>query len=204
MLNLKGNKIIPVIKLPNAESTLPLLDALKAGGITIAEITYRSVFAPAAIRLARQERPDILVGAGTVLTETQCLEAIGMGAQFIVSPGFSEGIAKICKEARIPLIPGCVTPTEIMTALSLGAEVIKFFPAEQYGGVSTLKALSAPFAGVKFIPTGGVSAKNIADYLALPNVVACGGSWMVKESLIQEKNWAEITVLAKEGTEAIK
>jgi 2-dehydro-3-deoxyphosphogluconate aldolase/(4S)-4-hydroxy-2-oxoglutarate aldolase len=143
----------------------------------------------------------MLVGAGTVVTSAQAIRAIEAGAKFIVGPGYSASVAKVCQTRDIPYLPGCVTPTEIITALDAGIDTVKFFPASVYGGLKAIKALAAPFTTVKFIPTGGVSADNLAEFLAFPKIVACGGSWMVADSLVKEKNWAEITRLANEAVE---
>lgn len=177
---LKGNRIVPVVVLGKAEDTVPTLKALKAGGITVAEITFRTACARESVSLAKKEFPDMVIGAGTVINAVQCRDAISSGADFIVSPGFSKEVLDECRRAGIPYIPGAVTPTEIMTLLSEGIDLIKFFPAEAMGGIKTLKALSSAFPGARFMPTGGIGAGNIADYLALPFVEAAGGSWMLK------------------------
>lgn len=197
-------KIIPVIKLDDAADVEPLLTALKKGGITVAEITFRTEAGESAIRTAAEMFPDVLVGAGTVINLDQAKRALAAGAKFIVSPGFSTEVAAFCLDMGVPYLGGCVTPTEIMTAISYGSKIIKFFPAENYGGVATLKALAAAFPQVKFMPTGGINKNNIKDYLAFDKVIACGGSWMVKDKLIKEKAFDEITRLAAEVTEAIR
>ncbi len=197
-------KIVPVVKIDDVNDTLPLMNALIEGGIPIAEITFRTVCAPEAIKLAVDNYGGkMLVGAGTVVNQEQASLAIKNGAQFIVSPGFAKEISDICVENNIAYVPGCVTPTEIMSAVSAGNKIIKFFPASNYGGTSTIKALSAPFGNIVFIPTGGVNANNINDYLAVPSVIACGGSWMVKDSLVKEKKFAEITEICKEAINII-
>jgi len=197
-------KIVPVVKIDNLEDTLPLMDALCKGGIPIAEITFRTACAGDAIKLASENFGDkMLIGAGTVINATQAKLAVANGAQFIVSPGFAKEISDVCNEAGIAYIPGCVTPTEIMSAISCGHKIIKFFPASNYGGVQTIKALSAPFGDIVFIPTGGVNASNINDFLAVKSIIACGGSWMVKDSLVKEGKFEEIVELCKEAVRVI-
>ncbi len=176
-------KFIPVVVLKELEDTIPTLTALKNNGINCAEITFRTACAKDAIALAVKEFPNMSVGAGTVINAEQCEQALAAGAQFIVSPGLSVAVAKICNERGIPYYPGCVTPTEIMQALELGITTVKFFPANIYGGLKALKALSAPFPQVKFIPTGGVDRSNIDEYLAWDKIEAVGGSFYVKEAL---------------------
>lgn len=171
-------KRIPLITIQNAEDTEKAMQNLLDKGLHTAEITFRTACAEAAIRLACKKFPDMNIGAGTVINADQCGRAIAAGAKFIVSPGLSESVAKVCKEKNIPYYPGCVTPTEIMAALELGITVIKFFPAGVYGGIKAIKALSGPFPQVKFIPTGGVNADNEAEFLALSNVFAVGGSYL--------------------------
>ncbi|MBR2646256.1 MAG: bifunctional 4-hydroxy-2-oxoglutarate aldolase/2-dehydro-3-deoxy-phosphogluconate aldolase [Clostridia bacterium] len=181
-------KFIPVVVLKELEDTIPTLTALKNNGINCAEITFRTACAKDAIALAVKEFPDMSVGAGTVINAEQCEQALAAGAQFIVSPGLSVAVAKICNERGIPYYPGCVTPTEIMQALELGITTVKFFPANIYGGLKALKALSAPFPQVTFIPTGGVDRSNIDEFLAFDKVAAIGGSFFVKEALEKAKN----------------
>ncbi len=197
-------RIVPVVKLDNLEDTLPLMKALEAGGIMSAEITFRTACGPDALALAARECPNMLIGAGTVINKAQAKLAIQCGAQFIVGPGFSKEVAKVCNKAGVVYLPGCVTPTEIMMAIDAGLDVVKFFPAENYGGINTIKSLAAPFSAIKFIPTGGISAANIGEYLAFSKVLACGGSWMVKDSLIKAKEFEKITALSKEAMEVIK
>lgn len=201
---IKEEKIIPVIKIDDIKDTLPLLDALSCGGINIAEITFRSACAQEALALAVRERKNITVGAGTVINAEQAKVAKESGAEFIVSPGFSADVAKYCNEVGMLYIPGCVSPTEIMAALAMGIDIIKFFPASCYGGVKTLKSLAAAFPSVNFIPTGGISKENINEYLAFNKIIACGGSWMVKSNLINNGDFAKITELSKEAKETIK
>ena len=176
-------KIIPVVVIKALDETERTMAALRAYGIHRAEITFRTACAEEAIKLAVKKFPDMEIGAGTVITKAQCKAALAAGAKFIVSPGLSKEVAKTCKESGVPYYPGCVTPTEIMEALSLGLTTLKFFPADLYGGLKALKALSAPFPQVKFIPTGGVGADNIDEFLAFDKVFAVGGSSFVTDAL---------------------
>ena len=197
-------KIVPVVKIDNLDDTLPLLNALCEGGIPIAEITFRTSCAADAIKIASAELGDkMLIGAGTVINANQTELAINNGAKFIVSPGFAKEISDVCNKNNIIYVPGCVTPTEIMMAISCGHKIIKFFPASNYGGVAAIKALSAPFGDIVFIPTGGINASNINDYLAVKSIIACGGSWMVKDSLVKEKKFDEIVSICKEAINVI-
>lgn len=182
-------KYIPVVVIKEMSETDKILTALKMSGIMCAEITFRTSCAAEVIEYAVKNYPDMEIGAGTVINAEQCEAALMAGATFIVSPGFSPAVARICKEKNIPYYPGCVTPTEIMAALELGITTVKFFPANIYGGLKALKALSAPFPQVKFIPTGGVDRSNIDEFLAFDKVAAIGGSFFVKEAL--EKMEAE-------------
>ena len=177
------DKLIPVVVIKNLEDTEKILTALKNDGINCAEITFRTAFAKDAIALACEKFPDMNVGAGTVINGEQCVDALNAGAKFIVSPGLSVEVAEICKANGVPYYPGCVTPTEIMQALDLGITTVKFFPANVYGGLKALKALSAPFPQVKFIPTGGVNRENLDEFLAFDKVAAVGGSFFVEEAL---------------------
>lgn len=176
-------KYIPVVIIKKLVETDKILTALKSSGINCAEITFRTACAKEAIEYACKNYPDMSIGAGTVINAKQCEEALEAGAQFIVSPGLSVSVANICTERKIPYYPGCVTPTEIMQALELGITTVKFFPANVYGGLKALKALSAPFPQIKFIPTGGVDRSNIDEFLAFDKVEAIGGSFFVKEAL---------------------
>ena len=182
------DKLIPVVVIKELKETDKILSALKENGINCAEITFRTACAADAIRLACERFPDMNVGAGTVINAKQCKEALKAGARFIVSPGLSPAVAKICKKKNIPYYPGCVTPTEIMAALELGITTVKFFPANIYGGLKALKALSAPFPQVSFIPTGGVNRENLDEFLAFPKVAAVGGSFFVDEALAAKEN----------------
>ena len=177
------DKYIPVVVIKELGEVDKILPALKASGINCAEITFRTDCAAEAIKTACQKYPDMNIGAGTVINKKQCEDALAAGAKFVVSPGLSVSVANVCKEKNIPYYPGCVTPTEIMQALELGITTVKFFPANIYGGLSALKALSAPFPQVRFIPTGGVDRENIEEFLAFDKVVAIGGSFFVKEAL---------------------
>jgi 2-dehydro-3-deoxyphosphogluconate aldolase/(4S)-4-hydroxy-2-oxoglutarate aldolase len=181
-------KFIPVVVIKELSETDKILTALKNNGINCAEITFRTACAAEAIEYACKNYPDMSIGAGTVINAIQCEQALAAGAQFIVSPGLSVAVAKICNERGIPYYPGCVTPTEIMQALELGITTVKFFPANVYGGLKALKALSAPFPQVKFIPTGGVDRSNIDEFLAFEKIAAIGGSFFVKESLEKMEN----------------
>ena len=176
-------KFIPVVVIKELGETDKILKALKNNGINCAEITFRTACAAEAIAYAVKNYPDMEIGAGTVINAAQCEAALAAGATFIVSPGLSPAVAKICNERNVPYYPGCVTPTEIMAALELGITTVKFFPANIYGGLKALKALSAPFPQIKFIPTGGVDRSNIDEFLAFDKIAAIGGSFFVKESL---------------------
>lgn len=178
------DKIIPVVVIKNIEETLPTLKALKEGGINCAEITFRTACAAEAISLGVKEFPDMNIGAGTVINVKQARKAVESGAKFIVSPGLSVEVAKYAKKKNIPYFPGCVTPTEIMQALELGVDIVKFFPANVYGGLKALKALAAPFPQIKFIPTGGVDLSNLLEFVSFEKVYAVGGSFMMKGDIV--------------------
>ena len=195
---LRTIKIVPVIALDNATDAVPLGAALRKSGIPVAEITFRSPAAAEAIRRLRDADPDILIAAGTVLNVAQAKAAQQAGADFIVSPGFNPNTVKACQDMDIPITPGINNPTAIEAALEHGIDTVKYFPAEASGGIPMLKALLAPYAMLKIMPTGGINAKNIRDYLAIKNVIACGGSWMVEKSLLTAQNWAEVERLGKE------
>lgn len=173
-------KVLPVVVIHDVSETKPTLEALREGGIPAAEITFRTPCAAEAIRIGCEAFPDMHIGAGTVINAEQAKTAITAGAEFVVSPGLSTGVAEVCRKAGIPYYPGCVTPTEIMAALELGITTVKFFPANVYGGLASIKALSAPFPQVKFLPTGGVDLSNLAEYLACDRIAAVGGSFMMK------------------------
>ena len=182
------DKRIPVVVIKELSETDKILTALKNYGIECAEITFRTACAAEAIAYACEKYPEMNIGAGTVINAEQCEQALKAGAKFIVSPGLSKAVAEVCKKNNVPYYPGCVTPTEIMAALDLGITVVKFFPANIYGGLAALKALSAPFPQVKFIPTGGVDRNNLDEFLAFDKVAAVGGSFFVKEALEKQKN----------------
>ena len=194
-MRLEDFKVIPVVVLNNEEEAKLQLEALKEGNLLIAEITFRTEYAPKGIEYAIKNYPEILVGAGTIINEEQCRLAIKLGCKFIVSPGLSKDVAKVCKENHIPYIPGCVTPTEIMKALELDINIIKFFPAKVYGGLSAVKALGAAFPQVKFIPTGGVDLSNLKEFLSDKHVTAIGGSFMMKGDIAN--NCLEINKIIK-------
>ena len=197
--------VVPVIKLNNPErDAAPLAKALCDGGVPVAEVTFRAEGADVAIKLMREACPDMLVGAGTVLTTEQVDKAIAAGAQFVVTPGFDPEIVAYCVEKNMPIYPGCTTPTDYHAALKFGLEVLKFFPAEQSGGLAKIKAMSAPFPMFKIMPTGGISLKNLKEYLSAPQIAACGGSYMVTAELIDSQNWAEITELCRQSAEIVK
>jgi 2-dehydro-3-deoxyphosphogluconate aldolase / (4S)-4-hydroxy-2-oxoglutarate aldolase len=197
-------KILPVIVLDKAEDIVPLGKVLAENGLPAAEITFRSDAAVEAIRLLRQAHPYMLIGAGTVLTREQVVAAKEAGASFIVSPGFNPNTVKACQELNIPIIPGTNNPSTIEAALEMGLTTVKFFPAEASGGVKMIKALLGPFNQLKIMPTGGVNASNINDYLAIPGVIACGGSWMVDKALVNAGNWDEIGRLTREAVKLVK
>lgn len=196
--------VVPVVVLKDAKDAIPLADALYEGGLSCAEVTFRTDAAEESIKLMSEKYPDMLVGAGTVLTTQQVDRAVGAGAKFIVSPGFDPEIVDYCLGKNIPVFPGCITPSEVAQAVKRGLKVIKFFPAEQAGGVAMIKAMGAPYGMVKFMPTGGISAKNLAEYLSCSNIVCCGGSWMVKGDLIAEGKFDKIIELTKEAVELVK
>ena len=196
--------VVPVVVLDDSKNALPLAKALVDGGLPCAEVTFRTSAAKEAIRLMVEAYPDMLVGAGTVLNIEQAKDAINVGAKFIVSPGFDDDLVRYCKENNIPVFPGVVTPTEVMKALKHDLKVLKFFPAENYGGLATIKALSAPFNNIQFMPTGGINSKNIKDYLANNKIIACGGSWMVKKDLINDGKFDVIESLVKEAVSIVK
>ena len=197
--------VVPVIKLNHPErDAIPLAKALIAGGVPVAEVTFRAAGAAIAIKAMRDNFPEMLVGAGTVLTTSQVDEAMAAGAQFIVTPGMDPDIVAYCQKVGIQIFPGCTTPTDYHTAYKFGLEVLKFFPAEQSGGIAKIKAMSAPFPMFKVMPTGGISLKNLADYVKNPVIAACGGSYMVTADLIDNGKWDEITDLCKQSVEIVK
>jgi len=191
--------IVPVVKIDDAKDAVPLAKALAEGGLPVAEITFRTAAAADAIKAISSECKNVLVGAGTVVNVEQAERALAAGAKFIVTPGLSPAVVKYCVDRKVPITPGITTPTEIQMALDHGVDVVKFFPADAFGGIKTLKAMSAPYAQVKFIPTGGISAANLAEYILFPKVFACGGTWMVKDEFIKAGQFAEITRLTREA-----
>ena len=197
--------VVPVIKLNHPERDAAALGkALCAGGVPVAEVTFRAAGADKAIRLMREACPDMTVGAGTVTTTNQIDAAIDAGAQFIVSPGFDAELVAYAQKKGVPIYPGCTTPTDYHAALKFGLEVLKFFPAEQSGGLAKIKAMNAPFPQFKIMPTGGVSLKNLKEYLSSPVIAACGGSYMVTAELIDNQKWDEITELCRKSIEIVK
>ena len=191
--------VVPVVVLEHAKDAVPTAKAMVAGGIDVMEITFRTAAAADSIRAVSENCPEMLVGAGTVITLEQCKKAVESGAKFIVAPGFDEEVVRWCVENNVPVTPGCVTPTEIMAAMKLGLKVVKFFPAGVYGGLSAMKALSGPFGGIKFIPTGGVNAQNLAEYISAPFIHAVGGSWVCPKADISAGNFEKITALCREA-----
>jgi len=196
--------LVPVVKIERAEDAVGLGRALLAGGLPCAEITFRTAAAEEAIRRISSSLSEIVLGAGTVLTVDQADRAVSAGAQFIVSPGFNRKVVDWCLRKQVPVTPGVATPTEIDMALDVGLNILKFFPAEAMGGLATLKAIAAPYGGVKFIPTGGINPDNLAEYLAHPSVHCCGGSWLVKGDLITAGKFDEITRLAREAVSLVR
>jgi 2-dehydro-3-deoxyphosphogluconate aldolase/(4S)-4-hydroxy-2-oxoglutarate aldolase len=197
---LDGQPVIPVLKIDDADNAVPLARALARGGLKVIEITLRTASALESIRRAAAEVPEAVVGAGTILDAAQFEEAAKAGSRFIVSPGVTGSVLAAAAGSEVPLLPGAITPGEIMTAREAGIDFLKFFPAEQAGGAAFLKSLASPFAGIRFCPTGGVSPKNVKDYLSLPNVICVGGSWVAPDNLIEAKDWAAIEALAREAS----
>ncbi len=192
--------VVPVVVLNKTEDTIPTLETLAKGDIPVAEICFRTPCAGDCIKIAVKEFPDFLVGAGTVINKQQCLEAIGYGAKFIVSPGFSQSVCDVCKEKGVPYLPGVVTPSEIMTALDNGISTLKFFPAGVFGGLKAIKALGAAFPSCKFMPTGGVDNSNLAEFIKCDKIIACGGSWLLKGTSDEQiKNCLEARRIIKEN-----
>lgn len=193
--------VVPVVVLDDAEEAAPLAEALVKGGIPCAEVTFRTEAAEESIRIMNKKYPDMLVGAGTVLTTEQVDRAVAAGAKFIVSPGFDPEIVDYCLEKKIPVFPGCISPSEVAQAVKRGLKVVKFFPAEQAGGLAMLKAMAAPYTMLKFMPTGGINTKNLKEYLGFSKILCCGGSWMVKGDMIKNKEFDKITEMTREATE---
>jgi len=196
--------LVPVVAIERSEDAVELGEALVAGGLPCAEITFRTAAAEEAIRHISSSLPDITLGAGTVLTVDQARTAVSAGARFIVSPGFNRKVVDWCLEEGVAVTPGVATPTEIDMALDKGLDILKFFPAEALGGIKMLKAIAAPYVGVKFIPTGGINRDNLSEYLLHPSVHCCGGSWLVKASLISEGRFDEITELARDAVSVVR
>ncbi len=196
--------IVPVVVLNSADDALPLAEALVKGGLPCAEVTFRTAAAEESIRKMAKAFPEMIIGAGTVLTCEQADRAIDAGAKFIVSPGFNPKVTEYVLKKGVPMTPGICTPTEIEAALQFDLDVLKFFPAEPSGGLKMIKALAAPYVGVNFMPTGGISAANVREYLAYDRIVACGGSWMVSGSLLKEGKFGEIETLVREAADIVK
>ena len=196
--------IVPVVVLNDAKDAEPLAKALCDGGLACAEVTFRTAAAEESIRIMSEKFPDMLVGAGTVLTTEQVDRAVAAGAKFIVSPGLNPRIVKYCVDKGILITPGCANPSDIEQALEKGLEVVKFFPAEAAGGLKMIKAMAAPYVGVKFMPTGGINQNNVREYLAYDRILACGGSWMVKSDLVDAGKFDEIEKLARECVDIVK
>ena len=196
-------KVIPVIAIDRAEDIIPLGKALAENGLPAAEITFRSDAAAEAIRLLREAQPDMLIGAGTVLNREQAIAAKEAGATFVVSPGFNPNTVKACQELGIEIVPGVNNPSAVEAAIEMGVTTLKFFPAEASGGINMVKSLLAPYTQIQFMPTGGINAKNVNDYLAVDRVFACGGTWMVDKKLINEGRWDEIGRLAREAADLV-
>ncbi len=196
-------KIVPVVKLDRAADAKPLGEALCQGGLPVAEVTFRTDAAEESIQIMKKEFPEMMVGAGTIVNVEQAKRAQGAGASFLVSPGISRSVVEFALDNKLPIFPGTCTPSEVMIAMEYQLPLVKFFPAKQYGGLDTIKALAAPFPSMKFMPTGGINASNILDFLAFNKIVACGGSWMVKDSLITSGDFAEITRLTAEAVSLV-
>lgn len=196
--------VVPVIAISDVEKAVPLAKALLDGGVPCAEVTFRTAEGEESIRRMVEAVPEILVCAGTVLTTDQVDRAVKAGAKFVVSPGFNPKIVAYCAEKGILIVPGCATPSDMEAAMEFGLDVVKFFPAEQAGGLAYIKAVSAPYAGLRFMPTGGINAGNIGKYTAFNRIVACGGSWMVTKELIDSGNFEEITRLCREAVQLVK
>lgn len=204
MKKLKQIGIVPVVVLDDAKDALPLAEALCKGGLPCAEVTFRTAAAEESIRIMAKAFPDMLVGAGTVLTTEQADRAIDAGAKFVVSPGFNPKVTEHVLKKGVPMTPGVCTPTEIEAAMEFGLDVLKFFPAEPSGGLKMIKALAAPYVGLSFMPTGGIDASNVRDYLKYDRIVACGGSWMVKSDLVKEGKFDELEKLVREAADIVR
>lgn len=202
--NLKEIGIVPVVVLDDAKDAAPLAEALIEGGLPCAEVTFRTAAAEEAIRIMSEKYPAMLIGAGTVLTIDQVNRAVKAGAKFIVSPGCNPQVVQYCQNIGVPITPGVQTPSEIEQALSLGLDVVKFFPAEPAGGLKMIKAIAAPYTALTFMPTGGINAQNVRDYLSYSRILACGGSWMVKGDLIKAGDFDRIKELTREAAAIVK
>lgn len=196
--------VIPVVVLDDANDARDLAKALINGGLPVAEVTFRTAAAKEAISIISKEFPEMLIGAGTVLTVKQVEDAVSSGAKFIVAPGFDPEIVDYCLNNNIPVFPGCVTPSEVTQAFKRGLDIVKFFPAGEFGGLKMIKAISGPFPNMKFIPTGGVNAENLRDYMASDKIFACGGTWIAKKDLISNKEFDKIEALVKEAVAIVK
>ena len=196
--------VVPVVVLDDVKDALPLAKALTEGGLPCAEVTFRTEAAEESIKVMAEAYPDMVVGAGTVLTIEQVDAAVKAGAKFIVSPGFDPEIVDYCLKKEIPIFPGCVTPSEVAQAVKRGLKVVKFFPAEPAGGVAMIKAMAAPYHQLRFMPTGGIGTQNLKDYLGFDKIICCGGSWMVKGDLIRNGEFEKICKLTKEAKELAK
>ena len=201
---LKALKVIPVIAIDNAQDIIPLSKVLAENGLPAAEITFRSNAAVEAIRLLREAQPDMLIGAGTIINSEQAIAAKEAGATFVVSPGFNPNTVKACQEIGIDIIPGVNNPSTVEAALEMGLTTLKFFPAEASGGISMVKSLVGPYGNIRLMPTGGITPGNIDNYLAVPEVLACGGTWMVDKKLVENQQWDEIARLTREIVEQVK
>lgn len=197
-------RIVPVVVLEDAKDAAPLANALCEGGLACAEVTFRTEEAADVIKEMKKARPDMLVGAGTVLTKEQVDQAVEAGAQFIVSPGLNPEIVEYCVEKNLTIIPGCANPSDVEQALKYHLEVVKFFPAEALGGLKLIKAMSAPYKNVRFMPTGGINPNNVKEYLDFKAIIACGGTWMVPKDAVENKEFDKIEKLTKEAVEAIQ
>ena len=201
---LAGYGVVPVVVLNRAEDAKPLAEALCRGGLKCAEVTFRTEAAEESIKIMSESFPDMLVGAGTVLTTSQVDRAVAAGAKFIVSPGFDPEVVDYCIDKNIPVVPGTITPSEVAQGVKRGLKLLKFFPAEQAGGLAMIKAMAAPYTMVRFMPTGGINARNLPDYLASDKIAACGGSWMVKASLVDNKEYDRIEEMTREAVGTVK
>ena len=195
--------IVPVVKLEDAQDAKPLAKALCDGGLPCAEVTFRTEQAADAIKNMKEAYPEMLVGAGTVLTTSQVDEAVNAGAEFIVSPGLNPEVVEYCIEKNIPILPGCANPSDVEQAIKYGLKVVKFFPAEAAGGIKTIKAMAAPYVGLKFMPTGGINVGNLTEYLSCDKILCCGGSWMVKGDLVKAGDFGKIRELSAEARKLI-